>query len=552
MENGKENEEMSGLENLKHFLFNCYESDNFYSRICAEEEEERMVAANQIVQTIKGWISNRESEEYSHFMQVYLFGLVRLSIQNPFENVREIFRNLLEELKENAINVPEYYEASSDVPSKTSPSAFISPNKLPSFTKDEDTLSTFKEIFSQRLRIPHVSHIMGYYASYLSKFGKVYTTIMTGPGPVPQPWRHYLALLAASRHSCRYLILSQQCEFFQSGGDLTWLESVQKSPLKIQKLSLLNGLLAHKPWTIKPQHIQELTTGENNWSVPELVQAIVILSTFHSLAGFVAGMGIMLEIDRRSEHTGTNSISIPATPDEDHLLHRNTEESNAELLSKLKFLSEKSDTESVSSMNSNPEFAQKYFEESEIHWRPKKIPASSKKANITDFSHYSMIEMGYEEFDVNAVEYKIFPLRDCCWEDHGYSLINRYYPGAGDILDDLFSETLSLTDYSLFNSENIDTGPFRQAVWYYVLRLKGMFHDDYDYSQVNQLLNKTLKMYINKVACSPEHVSEVDYGFLGIALLDAEKTHINYLILESRRQAEILYALNAIRKHMGS
>jgi len=173
-----------------------------------------------------------------------------------------------------------------------------------------------------------------------------------------------------------------------------------------------------------------------------------------------------------------------------------------------------------------------------------------KKKNVTDFSHYhGGIDMEHEDFNVKTL--KVFRLQDYCWENQGYSLLNRYYPEAGDLFDDLFTETLNLTDYTLFNSKDIDTSPFRQAVWYYVLRLKGMCHDDYMYSQVNACLNQNLKKYIKKVACFPQLVTRIDYMNLGIELFDAEKVHINYLILESRKQAELLHALSAIMYFKG-
>ena len=38
-------------------------------------------------------------------------------------------------------------------------------------------------------------------------------------------------------------------------------------------------------------------TGENNWSLPELVPAVVLLAHFHALASFVFGSGINPERD---------------------------------------------------------------------------------------------------------------------------------------------------------------------------------------------------------------------------------------------------------------
>lgn len=57
-------------------------------------------------------------------------------------------------------------------------------------------------------------------------------------------------------------------------------------------------------------------------------------------------------------------------------------------------------------------------------------------------------------------------------------------------------------------------------------------YDDYDYGEVNQLLERNLKVYIKTVACYPE------------------KVHVNLLLLEARMQAALLYALRAITRYM--
>lgn len=48
---------------------------------------------------------------------------------------------------------------------------------------------------------------------------------------------------------------------------------------------------------------QKLLKGQDNWSLSELIQAIVILIHTHSLCSFVYGCGITPEIDRDGGHT---------------------------------------------------------------------------------------------------------------------------------------------------------------------------------------------------------------------------------------------------------
>lgn len=157
------------------------------------------------------------------------------------------------------------------------------------------------------------------------------------------------------------------------------------------------------------------------------------------------------------------------------------------------------------------------------------------------------------DFDVKSTEYSIFRLQDYSWEEHGVSLISKYLNETAELLDDEFNTIQDLTDYSLFNTkdenESVDTWPFRQAIWYYVLRLHGMSHDDYNYHEVNIYLNKRIKQYIKKVVCYPETVYPADFINMGFTFRPDEKVQINLLATEARKCAEILYALHALTKN---
>ena len=64
----------------------------------------------------------------------------------------------------------------------------------------------------------------------------------------------------------------------------------------------------------------------------------------------------------------------------------------------------------------------------------------------------------------------------------------------------------------------MDTSPFRRSVWYYVHRIQGLLHDDYDYSLVNMFMNKQLKLYIKKMVCVPNTITRHDVVNLGYNL----------------------------------
>ena len=67
---------------------------------------------------------------------------------------------------------------------------------------------------------------------------------------------------------------------------------------------------------------------------------------------------------------------------------------------------------------------------------------------------------------------------------------------------------------SMGKKKEVDTSLLRRAIWNYIHSLFGIRHDDYDYGEVNSLLDRNLKTYIKTVTCYPEKAGMKDYeGF---------------------------------------
>ncbi|EXX67033.1 PA26-domain-containing protein [Rhizophagus irregularis] len=169
-----------------------------------------------------------------------------------------------------------------------------------------------------------------------------------------------------------------------------------------------------------------------------------------------------------------------------------------------------------------------------------------------DFSKFldPDVEMHYTDFSVNSSEYSVFKLQDYCWEDQGVIMVNNYLPDIGEVLDREFSEIRDFTDYSLFHSyrSDLDTTPLRQAIWYYVQRLFGLYKDDYEYRDINTFLNKKIKAFLKKVCCTPEEIRYNDWRGVGFRLREEEKCHVNLIAVEARKQAELVYGLSCVMK----
>lgn len=76
----------------------------------------------------------------------------------------------------------------------------------------------------------------------------------------------------------------------------------------------------------------------------------------------------------------------------------------------------------------------------------------------------------------------------------------------------------------------------------------GIRHDDYDYGEVNKLLDRPLKTFIKSACCYPDRITKKDYENILVELLDSEKVHVNLMILEAKNQAVLLYALRELNR----
>ncbi len=82
-----------------------------------------------------------------------------------------------------------------------------------------------------------------------------------------------------------------------------------------------------------------------------------------------------------------------------------------------------------------------------------------------------------------------------------------------------------------------------------MFRLKGILNDEYMYEEAKRLIKKPLKTFIKAVVCTP-HLCTKHMFDTCIELMDSEKVHVVLLAVEARKQAELMYALNALMRYM--
>uniref|UniRef100_A0A803W686 Sestrin 1 n=1 Tax=Ficedula albicollis TaxID=59894 RepID=A0A803W686_FICAL len=164
--------------------------------------------------------------------------------------------------------------------------------------------------------------------------------------------------------------------------------------------------------------------------------------------------------------------------------------------------------------------------------------------------HFEDTSYGYKDFSRHGMHVPTFRVQDYSWEDHGYSLVNRLYPDVGQLLDEKFHIAYNLTYNTMAMHKDVDTSMLRRAIWNYIHCMFGIRYDDYDYGEINQLLDRSFKVYIKTVVCTPEKTTKRMYDSFWRQFEHSEKVHVNLLLVEARMQAELLYALRAITRYM--
>eukprot|EP01083_Nonionella_stella_P136444 415205_1 len=538
-----------------------------FRRLKVMDKEERTSGMSAILSGLRtAALQNPDCK----FVESSIYVAVRLSRECPFDDVRQEMRKFLDFLQEQTVTkIPSYpvYGCSSFIPSKV----------LTDASKNEETKRLFIELFVSNGRITHLEQVLGILPDFLRTYMDTYNFLFFEDGPLPVPWRFYIAIIAISRFRCTALIELFEHLFLEHGGYKAWLEGVNFAPKKLQDLLLLNRLLAHQPWLVAKDHIASLAQGKDSWSLSELVQCIVILVVFHAWAGVAQGLGVTPEVDlgkhmyQEDDMPVTGHLSdqeeVNATFQLRELLSQNVSDlikekesvsGTIELFASAGFppnagfssTSPKRDKDDKTPEESRTELKSDDCSETRTNSSDQRSDHSSPTSRSpNEYSKYcGDYEMRYEDFDVKSRRYRVFKIQDYNWKDHGFPLADRFYHGVGPRLDAQIDLARTYTE-NMFNETPVNTEPFRRALWEYVHRLFGICNDDYQYSLVNLVVNRRLKEFTKRVTCHPDLINRNEFLHLGYDLQQREKVHMTLVTLHARMQASLLYALHAVMRY---
>ncbi|ESN96989.1 hypothetical protein HELRODRAFT_185938 [Helobdella robusta] len=422
--------------------------------------------------------------------------------------------------------------------------------------------------------ISHLVKILNYHPSYLECFLTAYNNIVCEEGPLTLEYRTYIGIMAVSRHQCTYLVNNLTTEFGAVSENEKWLMGLQNVPQKLRDLDEINKLLAHRPWLVNQQHIKKLNKNNcgQQWSISELTHAVVLLVYYHSLVSLVKSCGIGLGFNSTNacndvgSHKGSSSASSSSRHNSTSGRKKHGSGSGSNGSSMMRRLSQDGEVErllermkliQMDTADVTPQERLKRFNTVERQI----VDLLGANAIRTMQENRCLVytldpSFAYEDFATQMTlnpDLYHFPVPDYSWHEHGCPLTCVYYgEAAGHALDRKFNVAKEMTYNTVGRHHDIDTTTFRRAVWHYTQCMFGLMHDNYNYEEINSLLDTNLRTYIKAVTCFPETVDRSMYDGCMKEFMPSEKVHVNIMIHEARLQSELLYGLRAISRYMSS
>lgn len=512
-------------------------SPAFFGKLFTTDAAKRKRAAEHCVEEL---IRNLYTQDFA-LVRSQIGRVVELANECPFEETRNIFANFLKEynkeFQERNVNVPHYSDCIT---------YFFAPeSELSIYTESEAVREIFEEQFVATGRVSHVTRIMACHPELQEKFltglqcllgNNEMTSLTTNV-------KHFLGLMGAARWKNAYL-LKQQERFLSENGGADYLNGFTQLPKKLAMLLEFNAKMAEAPWKLCEHDFSVLVSGEDAWTVSEMVQIIVILSTFRGLAGFIFATGLNEELDY-------SHVPVKLTNSQ----NKSIVDNNRTMLDKMRLKLHSSSSRSQSPLEEGIN-NKKPSETENLALFQQAAHVEIVQPNIAvNYSNWSTaMEKKYgthyniQYSDFNFKDSKPLSIQEYNWSTHGYNEVANYFSREmADILEDTFAFTLSFTYSSFCTEKSVDTTPFRIAVWNYTHRLLGIFHDDYDYELVNVWLLVPTKQFIKKMVCCPSTITDADVLKLGF-ILPHEKIHLAFIIMEARREAELICCLRLVTK----
>ena len=544
------------LNKIEHTTDNIQKAENEFREAYLQLQEDKKyisILQNRIHTLLIISIRNSSKRQYIKILKTFF------NFDATKDNA-EIISNFDYKSTQSQIN-HFYYEINNDF----SFSNVIKPiiNSISIYnTQSEDVLSLITTSAKKyNYRYLYVHDIFSLWLDdYITKNNNTRRSIFDMDGVLPKIWKIYIAIMAASICKSEYLLEILEIYFLENEGDEQWLvNGLDVVPSKLKALAQINELLAFTPWKINEEEIAEINKRYNNdlnWNYNELMQAVLILIFYQKLASFCNAIGI--GINTKEAH---NSMKKPKSSTQINTLQSFQDKEKQELIHQIEDMNKEDDSSELDDNNEDEEDD----DDEDIIGTTDTIkitkndsPLQSHKKSSGDFSFDVLLKLYSPIFDkhcksnakycdFNPHSQKYLSYLDFNWNDQGIYIVRELSKEIIECINKEIDFALNITSNS-FGETSLNTTSLRKAIAFYIEKIFGIEHEDYNYANVNILLKIDLKKFIKRIATQAFIMQKKDFEYMNSLFKNEEILHVILLVLSIKERCQLTYFAKGINE----
>ncbi len=224
------------------------------------------------------------------------------------------------------------------------------------------------------------------------------------------------------------------------------------------------------------------------------------------------------------------------------------------MIQNLEFLNAEEDDKSTTSHKENISTSKSGLSDYESRHRTNseielKIDLESDTVNSTVafYKHINKYFNVYIDFDQHYEEYIYYI--EFNWSDHAYYILQNLNKKGIEAFDSELKFISTLTTNSIGNaSGQLNTFLIRHSISCYIEKILGFYHEEYDYSNTNKLIQIPFKRFIKNIACYPQKLTNSDFENMNLAFNNEEIMHVILLVASVKSRLQLTYLASKIHE----
>ena len=378
------------------------------------------------------------------------------------------------------------------------------------------------------------------FPDYYKVFDDLLNNVIYKDNDCSFPLKHklFLGLMGSSTIGCEYLLNDFKKRYLMSVDDRSWVDQglqCKDIPERIKGISIINNILAHKPWIMDWRNFAGFKNGLSSF----LFQSVIILTTVQRFATilctfktFIIYYDIfeekkILNNEKKEENGVKKDESDKKEENDKKEKIKNEIEINGKEEIEIRKKKQKKKSEKIEedihrviqSIKNKIEFKQDEDDKKNI----------GNKKEIFKKYMYELI-VSYSDFNQHVEKYLYVEHFD--WKNDA-----KYF------FMDLARKDMEYleTEFKFLEKMILDSEEKTEAIEKYVMLIFGIKDNDYNYHNNNLYLSVEEKRIIKKIACYPEQIGEIE--LLGcLSILTKEKlVHLIFIVTAIKQKISLTF-----------